>query len=767
MPSGASRIDVNRGEAATSPIPTQSEVIAIMAGIAEMGPIGVANDDGVTPLQSLAEFRNLYGGPTANAQDLFLAAKGFFDEAGEGNGAQLFVSRVVRCTTPGDPATRLSAKASRYLLTASFAPTKGTVTSSLVGPYDLDPGNNIGAFSGTLKVKVDGAGAVTVTFTAAAPARVSSAETFNITNTQTFTIALHGGATFTKQFLTADNEFGNYAAVTAEELAASLNQFFLANGLAVLATVTDSGTTVTLTPIKRGSGSIINVGGTASLGFTAGALAGTGNVADVHGATVAEVKTAVELAVSGCLVNNAAGAAAIETNTAGAAGSIQIDSTSTLEVLLGFDTAVHTGLAGTAENTLQWFGRWDGTYAHRLTIVVSAASNGDSSRRNVTVLKDGLPSGEGWVNVNLVPTDDNYLVKLVNEGGNGQRKSRLLTVEYVGTLAAPLNLPALGTSAALAGGNDGLAGLVDADFVGDTDGDDGATGLRVFDVLDRVDEACIPGRATATAQNGLITYCDVHREGRAFAVLGSPAGYTVAEVRAYFNSTAALAGLTETARFVYPRGLVDNPDQTIFGTDTTIVAPIEGHVMGLHARLSASKVGGAFTQASGVEDGFFRSIRGLETREAESQAKRGLLHNDRINVLRAPKGKPRFLDGADTLKRGVFKSVGESRGVVLVSNDIVIAFEDLRSKAITDALYSRLASAVRVYLRELTKAGCFRTRVEEDAFYVDFGPGLNTADVVENEEVIGRIGLNTAPPAKFMSITIVPFRGLAAALAAA
>lgn len=763
MPTGRSRVQGSREESTAPQVPVQSAIVACMVGIAEMGPIGAANDDNFTPITSLAQYRALYGGPTANSADLYLSVKGFFDEAGDGSGAQLFISRVTHCTTPGTPSSTTSAKGSVYLLTAALAATKGTVLGSVVGPFDLDPGNNEGAFSRTIKLKVDGAGAVTTTITAAAAARESAAETFNISNGQTFTINVGAGVK-TKTFLTADNEFSDYSAVTAEELATVLNAFFWKNSIAAFATVTSSGTKVTVTTTKRGSGATLTIAGTATLGFTAGALAGTGNVADVHAATVAELKAALEGAVSGQTVTNVGGAVQIQTNTIGAGGSIQVDATSTLAVvtILGLDTAIHTGTAGGAENTLLWEGRWDGAYTARLTIQVSAASNGDPTRKNVKVLRDGVATGEEWRNVNKAE-----LIAAVNEGGNGYKKSRLLTVSSEGSLSAPDDLPANGTSAALSGGDDGLVGLTDQDFIGAKDADAGATGLRVFDLLQRVDEVAIPGRGTAACHNAVVTYAEVTRGQRTFFTLGPAANMTATQIREHVTDTAALKGLSEFGRIVWPRVKVDNPDQSVFGTGTTVVAPPEGVIMGMHARVSALRVGGAFTQASGVQNGFLRSVRGLETREGEDEEKRDLLHDDRINVIRAERGKPRYVDGPDTLKVGVFKSVGESRGAVLVLNDLSLAFADDLQLNIDEALYSSLTSRATVYLEKLTKAGSFKSRRFKEAFFVDFGPGLNTEDVAEGEEVIGRIGLATSRPAKYITLLLTRMTGFQASLEAA
>lgn len=232
--------------------------------------------------------------------------------------------------------------------TTATVASAGKVTGSVVGPWDLEPGD-------TLKVAIDGdvPGAPdTATFTATAAARETTnteATPFNLDDGMTLTVKIDGGSTQTIPFATAN--FVDINACTAEEVAAVIN----ANIIGAKATATSGGTKVTITSDKRGTGSHVEVtGGTANavgaLNFATAVVDGTGNVANIDAVTAAEVKTIVELAVNAagptCTVGSEGGALTITSDTTGATSKVLVDATSTADDELGLDNATHTGASG-------------------------------------------------------------------------------------------------------------------------------------------------------------------------------------------------------------------------------------------------------------------------------------------------------------------------------------------------------------------------------------------------------------------------------------
>lgn len=762
MGMGPSRVEAKRAAGGTVQISTTAPTYACMAGITEMGPIGSCNGvaggvDENLPLTSWEAFKAIYGDYTTNARDLPAAAQGFFDEGGQ----LLYVSRVVHCTSSGDASSKTSAAAQLILYTdtqtASSAYVQGVATSGAT--YVLVP-------SQQLDVLVDALTVVNAVFNATAAQRDSAAGPYALTNGMTLTISCTSvfGTLVLPTLTFTTSMFSAIGAATAAEVAAVLNGHFSANNAGLTALVAAGAVRIKTT--MQGLGASLNItGGTANavLSYTTGAVAGGGNVQRIDAVTIAELKTIVEAATSStCTVSTVSGKPQITSNTTGSGSHVQVQSSSTATAF-GFDNVVHTGGAAGTAQTLQFDARWDGTYANALSVRVQAAASGDATRRDVQVLKNGTVV-ESWSDLSLNRADMSYAVDVINKGANSQRASTLVKVtDLLAAYPSPGNLPAVGTFGPLTGGSDGLAGLTDTDFVGAA-GNGTATGLHVFDTITRIDLAGLPGRNTAGAQAGLVTWCEITREGRTFAVMGSAAALTANAVRSYVVNTAGLKELTEIGVFAWPRIFVDNPKQSVFGSADTITIDPVGQLMGVYALVDRSKVGGAFSHPSNAL-GKLRTGRGVESKEVENPVLRGLVQNDRIITLRS-KGGQVYIDGARTLRAaGNFPSVGESRGVMLVCNQIVEAYEDSRNANITTGLYSSLTSAAEVYLSALTDAGCFRSKKYDEAYFVSFSKQLNTTAVVDAAEVLGVIGLNTSPPAEIISVSVVPYRGLAQAFA--
>lgn len=763
---GPSRIDVSRTTGRLLNFSSRPVTKIGVIGVFERGAFGKAVES--------ADYRSWqqeFGGFSASAQQAPLAVRQLFAESfGDGGNAassvRVYTVRVAHLGTPGDITSRTSVLASVTLATAALAATKGRVLGSVVGPFDLDPGVYVGSFSKTLKVKVDGGSATTATFTGAAAARESSTGDFTITNGQTFTINVGGGVK-TKTFLTADNEFADYGAVTVAEAVASFNAFLTANNIDATAVASSGGTKVTVKTTKRGSGATITIGGTASFGFTSGALAGTGNVADVHAVTVAEVKSVVEGAVSGCTVSNVGGAVAIDTDTEGTGGSIQIDATSTLETYFGLDTTIHAGTDAGAVDTLQVDAISEGDWANAYSVKKAAPSNGVSGQFNLQVLK-GSVVVETFVNLSMISTDPNYVETVVNTGYGAQAASQYIRVtDLEADVASPDDIPATGTYGLGSGtaGANGLTSLGDADYVGGINGDGKTAGLSCFDAIPDLDIIIVPERSTASFIASLISYNN-SRALPAHLIFELPHGATYAATRTFVRTTAALLGSTERASVYWPEVYVDNPDTTVFGNAATVIAPISGLVAGLCARVDASRDGGA-AQSPGGTTKRLRTARALATDDIKNPIVRGLIYDDLINPIMVAQVGPNagaiYVDGTKTLNEaGAFPWIGQSRGVAFLEKQIHVALDAIRHENNTEALRSAVKAEIEEYLRGLLRNDFFASRTEALAFRVYISNGLNPLA----EQAAGRLNVKVEPamaaPGEFTTLTFSPLVGQAA-----
>ena len=703
----------------------QTSIVAAV-GVTERGPIAVP-----TLVTSFEEFRDVFGGFTADS-DLALAAQGFFENGGQ----FLYVIRTVHFTDPASLATKTSAKGTLNLQTAASGPTSGVVTGTTVEPFNLEPADD-------LDIAVDGGAPATATFNATAGLRENTpAEPYILADGQTLTVSIDGGSVQTITFLAA--EFSNIAAATAEEVAAVIN----AKITGAKATVTSGGTKVTITSDRRGTSSGVNVtGGTANaaLGFVTGNVPGTGNVADIDAVTVAEVKTIVEAAVAGVTVSNVSGAVRITSNTTGPTSSILVQASSTADDELGLDNATHSGTSGAPVNTLQVDGKWDGAYANDLQIQVAAATSGEADRFNLIVLEDGLIV-ETFPNLSMVDTAERYAEDVINTGSEASKLIAAIDLDA----AVSSQRPANGTFGPLAGGNDGLAGLVDADFIGDPAG---PSGIRSLDTVQDVNILIVPGQATSAVQNAMITYVEDTRDGSMFTILDPPANQTAVQVIAYFETTAALLGLSEFGAAYWPQVEILNPSQAVFGTVARLTVAPSGIIAGVYARTDAARPGGVYDPPAGIEKGILRGVLGFETEEVFDEAKRDLVFPKRINILTSFPGAPRHIDGSRTLKGGGnFPYVAQRRGAIFIEQSVKNGVEFARNQNNTPKLRRTVERTIRGFLLVQMRNEAFASQDPDTAFFVDFSDKLNPPTEVNAGRMNGRVGLAFNTPAEFIVI---------------
>lgn len=728
----SSKIAVVEEEPSVRPIVAAPTAVTGMVGVTERGPVGVA-----TLVQSFEEYLRVFGGYTANS-DAALAAKGFFETAGDGG--FLWVVRTVHYSNNATPSSKTSAAATGTLNTANLAATSGSVLASILGPYVLTPGD-------TLVLILNGGGPQTATFSATAAQRDSTTGPFALVNNQTLTVQIDGGATQTFTFLTSN--FVSIGAATALEVANVIN-----------ATITGAHATVVSNAVriksdKQGTGSSVNVTGGAANGaltFTTGLLAGTGNVANIAAVTVSEVVTILTAAFTPAVTSNVGGAPKITSNTTGGSSSVQISASGTAQAKIGFDTASHPGNAAGILATLQVNGKTDGAFGNHVSAVIGSATSGEASRFNLTVQQDGN-TVEVYPNVTMDATDANYVVDVVNDTSNGSNLVAL--TDLFAATSAPNNRPD-NVTLTLSGGNDGLSGLVDADFSGSPVVNAAAgTGLRALDKVADLGLLIVPGRATAAVHNAMITYAEATRFGSVFAILDPPANQSAQQMVTYCTSTALLTELSEFGAVYWPRVKIANPNTTVFGAGATITVAPSGNIAGVYARNDVSKPGGVYEAPAGIDFGKLTNVIGLETDEVSDEAKRDLVFPKLINPIVGLPGQAIHIDGARTLKStGPFPTIGERRGVIFLETSLKSGLLFAKHRKIKTKLLKQIERTIRKFMVEQTRNDAFASNDPKKAFSLDVGPGLNPPSEAFARRVNARIGVATAKPAEFIVLRV-------------
>lgn len=408
-------------------------------------------------------------------------------------------------------------------------------------------------------------------------------------------------------------------------------------------------------------------------------------------------------------------------------------------------TIVLVDRAGSPVSTLRIDGKYDGTYANNLRIKILAPTNGASDNFDIQVTDVNGIVLESFPNVSMTNAAGRWVEAVVNadpaKGG-----SRLIkATDTASASATPTDLPALGTFTP-ATGNDGLASLADADFVGDPLG---SNGIRALDLVDNLTILIVPGRATSAVHNAMVTYCDVTRAKSVFAILDPPANQTATGIITYKNSTAALGELSENAALYWPRVKISNPKKSVYGSSDQVVVPPSGHIAGVFSRVDNARPGGIYDPPAGPDVGVLFGVLDFETQETLDENKRDLVFPERINPLTTYKGGPRYIDGARCLKSsGNWPTVAQRRGVSSIEKAIQIALQVYRHKNNTASLRAGITRTVFAFLSSQMNFGAFSTTDPKTAFFVDFGDALNPPNAPNT--ITGRIGLATSQPAEYI-----------------
>jgi len=712
----ASKTIITRGTPRIRSIRSLPTAVLLMIGLAGRGPLGVARQ--YTDFES---WRNVHGPATPDTLETWAAVQAFFEEGGQ----FLWFVRTAHYTDITDASTLTAAEAD--ITADTDAATSAQLVAANAAPYLLSPSDSIA-------IDVDNGGPVTATFTATA-AVLTSVETtpFALVDGQTLLVQINNGAVQTVTFNTAD--FGDITAATAAEVLAVMN-----------AQLTDCSVSISsgamrITSDRRGSTAEVDVtGGTAAAAFDFPAAAvGSGNVGNIAAVTYAEVKSVVEAAISGLTVTETAvgsGIPVFTSDTTGVASELEVTSSTGVQTALALPSGPENGTAGSATPTLTFTAKYLGSYANNVVARVKASTSGEAARFNLDVLENGFVV-ETFSNLSMVEADPNFVENVLGQPGVGS--------ERITATALTTGRPEDGDYA-LAGGDDGLSGIADSDFIGSSASD---TGLRAFDVVSDGTLLACPSRATAAVANAMTQYAEVTRGRSLFAVLDPPAALNAAAIIQYIEVTAGLIDNSEHIGVFWPRVKILNPNKAVFGSADHITVPNSGHICGLMARVDSARPGGVYDAPAG-ELGYLRSVVGLEDdpdgaerHQVLKENVRDLVYPKLINPISNTFGAL-AVDGTRTLKSdGNFPGLAEQRGVIFIEQSIKRGIQFARHRSHDGELRSEVFRTIERFLIAQMKLNAFRTKNPATAFFIDVGTGLNTDAVVFSNQIRIRVGLAT------------------------
>jgi phage tail sheath protein FI len=734
----ASKVVILEEEPNIPAISALPSAVLLVLGITERGPIADR-----TLTTSFDEYKKTYGGFTLDSQ-VAIAVHGFFTQGG----SFAWISRTVHFTDITDKLTFTATKGSVMLQNDGTAASPAIVgPGSAVEPFAMDPNDHIDIDAG--------AGSVAATFLATPG---------TLTDTAVYPIAaLAGGETFG---LTLDNENGGreqtITAVGGEANAVDIAN--LINDQIVGGKAEVSGGQVLVTTDRQGTDAGIQVTteGTLNpiLGFPTSKSAGTGNVADIFNVTALEVEAVVEAAHAAPndvdVIIGLTGTIQIQTATAeGATASIQVLVTSTVD--FGLDNDVHNGSDATPEDTLFVEAKTPGAFSDDITTAVENATSGTAEQFNFKVLKNGVVS-ETYPNVSMDATSLDYIEARVNDPVYG---SDLIVVQdQLLPYSALLKRPALGASANMTGGDDGLVGIADSDYIGNEAGE---TGLYAFNKVNGGRLLIVPGIYTPAVHKAMLDYAEIFRNGSMFCVLDCPPQQTAQQVVTYVETTAALLEYSEYGAIYWPWLKVSNPQPSVFGTSEAITVPPSGWVTGKYAS-NDQRIGGIYESPAGIGGGYgvMRGVLGVEDdpdggsiHQVEDEGKRDLVYPKRINPITRLPGTPWHIDGGRTLKSiGSFPNVAERRGVIFIEQTIANSMIQFKHRPNNKTTRRQAGRIVTIFLTQEMNKGAFRSLNTEEAFFVDVSDQLNPTANEFAGILTMRIGLATNKPAEYIVVLV-------------
>ncbi len=725
----SSKVVVIEEEPRIRGIATGPTSVAGAIGITERGPIGVA-----TLCTTFDEFDESFGGFTASP-DLALAATGFF----ENGGSRLWVVRTCHYDDVTDPTTATATKA-RAQLVAPGLPTAAIVESATAEPYALADGSRIA-------IRVAGIDVIETVDAHAARIETASGP-FALVDGATLDVRIDGAL---QSVVLHATDFTDITAATATELAAALNV-----QLVDARAGRDAGRVFIDTDSSGRASSLEIVGGTAApaLGFTAGAVSGAGNVRRADAVTIDELRQL--LAAHTSVGVSSTDDRRLRLSTLATGASVTLEVLAAMAPTLGLPVGAVSGSDAGSISVATVVAREPGSWAARIAVAVRAPSAGAARTFDVAVL-EGSTLRELFRDLTLNAASARFIERVMNDDRTGSAWVRV-------ALSVPVSVPTVPIQrAALAGGDDGLTGLDDADFVGS---DAGGTGLRALDRVLDLSILMVPGRASPTVHGAMLQYAEVERGGFVFAVLDPPAGLRATEIVDYVAS-AALEGSSELGALYWPRLRVPNPKRSVFGSSVDVIAPPSGVVAGVYARTDAARPGGVYDAPAGIELGRMFGVLGFETDEVLEERKRDLIFPHRINPLTTGPTLPRFIDGARTLKgTGNFPFVSSRRGVSYIERALKRGLEFVRHRNPTDSVLAEVDRTARAFLLEQTGLDAFQSRDPEKAFFLEVSSKIVSVPGGVASRVLTRVGLAMNAPAEFVIISVSQdTRAIEAALA--
>lgn len=349
---------------------------------------------------------------------------------------------------------------------------------------------------------------------------------------------------------------------------------------------------------------------------------------------------------------------------------------------------------------------------------------------------------ETFTNLSMNPRNvQDYVVTRVNN------EAEFIRVTDLGSLSpVQFSRPSIVSNTFLTGGANGLGGLVDTDFIGDTVE---ANGMYALQDIETLNFLAIPDRPTGTVHSAMVDFAEL--KDRFQVALDPPLGLDSDAVAQHVEDNQLES---DYAHIDWPNLVMRDPRNRDLDY---LVAP-SAYRLGMYTRNINDPGIGIARPPGGIE---FRAIGivDVEDRSAFNKSTRDFLLPKNINVIAGFQGSIGiFPFGVETLGIGDNDTEEiQARAVVqkLKREGTRILQSLLISNFVDEETLAKASGISEDYLRQQRADGVIRGRTEQESFSVYYGLDINPPEQMARGEIKGIWGVRVGKALKGITIDLV------------
>jgi Bacteriophage tail sheath protein len=300
----------------------------------------------------------------------------------------------------------------------------------------------------------------------------------------------------------------------------------------------------------------------------------------------------------------------------------------------------------------------------------------------------------------------------------------------------------------LSGGNDSIATLTDARYIGmDAPDPEDRTGLFCLRNIEDISMIATPGRTSAAVQGALIEQCESLRYR--FAVLDGPPppGDTISDVQSQRQQFD-----TKYAALYHPWLLIPNPFPGTPGSSADYPVPPAGHLLGVYARTDIDR-GVHKAPANEVVFG----ITGLQRILNREQQEVLNPYPANINVIRDFRSASRGIrvyGGRVITSDSDWKYVNVRRLLIFIEASLNRGLQWVVFEPNAEPLWARVRRSIVNFLTLVWRNGALEGTKPEEAFFVKCDRTTMTQTDIDSGRLICVVGVAPVKPAEFVIVRI-------------